>query len=204
VPAVQISRSQLCVLGEVRDLAALSEQFRATHRIHLPGFIAPDLWQLTQHALATATYDTKVHHDTHPPAVVLTLRQPTLLAAYLLALNDPGMLRLVERLTGIHPLGSFIGDFYRMDPGVHHTAWHNDVDGARAVAISINVSSNPFEGGELSMRQRGSDRPMWTFSNQGRGDAILFRIREDLEHRIHEVTGSSAKCAVTGWFLRRG
>lgn len=36
--------------------------------------------------------------------------------------------------------------------------------------------------------------------NTGFGDAILFRVDKNLEHRVSELQGSAAKTALAGWF----
>jgi hypothetical protein len=41
-------------------------------------------------------------------------------------------------------------------------------------------------------------------NNTGFGDAILFRISKDLEHRVTEVVGEVAKTAYAGWFYETG
>jgi hypothetical protein len=86
--------------------------------------------------------------------------------------------------------------------GGHRDSWHDDLDGNRMAAITVNVSLHRFEGGELSMRRAQTHEPLWTFANVGPGDAVLFRLRQDLEHNIHDVTGEHPKLAIAGWFQK--
>jgi hypothetical protein len=37
-------------------------------------------------------------------------------------------------------------------------------------------------------------------TNTGLGDAIVFRLSDDLQHRINEVRGAQPKTAFAGWF----
>ena len=50
------------------------------------------------------------------------------------------------------------------------------------------------------MRKQGSKRLLVQIANTGLGDAMLFRISGNLEHRVTEVTGDQPKTAFAGWF----
>jgi hypothetical protein len=200
---MQLALGGFRVLAGDAQLEALSARFGRHHVVHLPAFLAPDAWDVMQQYMGQAHFETKVHEALHPPARNLTIVEPTLVAFCAFALNDPAVTRTVQRLTGCGPIGSWIGDFYRMVPGQgHRDAWHDDVDGNRLVAITINLTPGPFRGGALSMRDRATGERLWTFTNDGPGDALLFRIDPGLEHWTHEVEGTTPKSAVAGWFQR--
>ena len=121
------------------------------------------------------------------------------LDALLFSLSDPTLIRVVERLSGRAPLTSFHGRVYRMIEGPHFDEWHDDLDGDRQVAITVNLGG-PYEGGHLLMRDHASGALVFDIHNAGVGDAVLFEIGENLEHTITSVTGPIPKTAFAGWF----
>ncbi len=70
----------------------------------------------------------------------------------------------------------------------------------RLVAISINLSEEIYSGGILQIRERNVEKFLHEVANVGFGDAILFRVADQLVHRITEVTGEASKTAFAGWF----
>ena len=83
----------------------------------------------------------------------------------------------------------------------HFDTWHGDMDGNRMVALSVNLGQ-PYQGGMLEIREKRSNRVLHQVANTGAGDAILFELGEQLEHRVSAVTGTAAKMALAGWFQR--
>ncbi|MEW6320224.1 MAG: 2OG-Fe(II) oxygenase [Acidobacteriota bacterium] len=202
-PALQLSRRGFDIVGGAGTLDRLARQFASRHAVHLPGFLAPDVRALVERWLATAEWDVQIHDQLDPPSVHLTVRDPALLSFFTLAMNDRRLVEAVRHIAAIERVGAWEGNFYRMDADCgHHDTWHDDADGNRLVAITINVSPSPFQGGELSMRVKQGRRPLWTFANVGPGDALLFRLDRRLEHWIHDVRGPAPKMAVAGWFQR--
>ena len=118
-----------------------------------------------------------------------------------LVANDHRLFRIVREITGCGPIGCFRGRVYRMLPNAgHYDSWHNDLGDERLITLSVNLSPEPYSGGILQIRHRPSNRIVYEVANTGLGDAILFRISPDLEHRVTEVTGSVPKTAFAGWF----
>jgi hypothetical protein len=66
--------------------------------------------------------------------------------------------------------------------------------------VSVNLSPQPYGGGVFQLREAASGKMLTEVANIGLGDATLFRIGEDLAHRITDVSGPNAKTAFAGWF----
>jgi hypothetical protein len=66
--------------------------------------------------------------------------------------------------------------------------------------MSINLSPTSFSGGTFELRERESKRLVYRHGNTGCGDALIFRLSLDLEHRVTDVIGNAAKTAFAGWF----
>ena len=114
--------------------------------------------------------------------------------------NDPRVLQFVARVSGQPRLSRFVGRVYHRIPGTHHDSWHDDINPARLVGMSVNLGSSDFEGGEFQIRETATKRPLGQIANTGPGDAILFEIGDGLEHRTTPLTGTVPKTAYAGWF----
>jgi hypothetical protein len=87
-----------------------------------------------------------------------------------------------------------------MEPHGHADDWHNDAMAGRLIAMSLNLSPRGFNGGVFEMRERKSRRMLAEIANTGLGDAILFRLSRDFEHRVSAVETGEPKTAFAGWF----
>ena len=72
------------------------------------------------------------------------------------------------------------------------------------MALSINLSTDVYGGGTFELRDRQTKAPLAQINNTGFGDALLFRVSNNLEHRVTEVVGKVAKTACAGWFRATG
>jgi len=110
-------------------------------------------------------------------------------------------LRLIEKITGQPQLGEFDGRVYRMTNSAEHAFnWHSDAFDRRAVTMSVNLSTQIYDGGGLQLKYRESEEILQEIHNTGLGDALLFRISRDLVHRVLGVKGDIPKTAFAGWF----
>src|SRR5439155_3809598 len=82
----------------------------------------------------------------------------------------------------------------------HHDSWHDDVGNNRKIGMSLNLGSRSYSGGIFQLREKNDDRLLCALPNVVQGDAILFRISPDLEHRITPMEGTEPKTAFAGWF----
>ncbi|HVQ40024.1 MAG TPA: 2OG-Fe(II) oxygenase, partial [Pyrinomonadaceae bacterium] len=135
-------------------------------------------------------------------------------SAMVLLLNNPELFKVVEQITGCGHIGCLRGRIYRIVPGTSHhdepdhyqtpyeilTGWHTDLNGTRLLALSINLNTEPYEGGQLTIREAATLRILSEVTNPVFGDAVLFRIDERLEHRVADVQGNVPKIAFSGWF----
>jgi hypothetical protein len=180
------------------ELTELAEQFDRRHAIVLPGLFGPGLLAEVQAALQSAPFAAR---DYDGLAGELALEESVPLVARLLfVMNDPGLFRAIEAITGIESLVRFDGRIYRrVARPDHYDNWHTDIHDNRRVTMSVNLSESPYEGGVLHLRRRGTERTLVELHNTGPGDAILFRIAPEYEHRVTAIN-SGVKTALAGWF----
>lgn len=180
------------------DAAALRRHFEQHNWALVPALFGPRLLGEIRHGLARAEFALRA--DSMGGELMLDPTHP-IVALLLFVANDPALYRVVENVAGIERVARFDGRIYRRTPAVaHHHVWHDDTAGeARLVAMSVNLGDVPFEGGEFMLRPKGATGEPARVRNVGAGDAILFRVRADLEHRMMDVT-TGTKTAFVGWF----
>jgi hypothetical protein len=181
------------------ELRQLRQTFDERHCAVVPGLLGPDLLGTVQEELARAAFDAR-DYDGLAGELTLDYTSP-LVARLLFLLNDPALHRVVGELSGTGPIVRFDARIYRRLPvAEHYDNWHDDLAGPhRVVTMSVNLGSEPYEGGELILRRKGSEEPLASVHNVGPGDALLFRIDPGLEHRVTSVT-AGVKTALAGWF----
>jgi hypothetical protein len=186
-------------LARSGPLDKLREHFESYHWALAPGLMGPRMLDWVREEVERTAFDEREEAGL---VSELTIDGSSSLVARLLFLfNDPALYRVVEEITGIPRLARYDGRIYRRlaRPG-HYNEWHDDLAGdARLVAMSINLGSEPYSGGVLALRHKGAATMLGEVHNSGPGDALLFRVRADLVHRVTTVT-EGEKMASVGWF----
>ena len=211
---VQLTRSGLTI-GDPERLAATREAFSHDHLVKLTDFVERPLLERLAARLEATRWELRTHTRDHAWSSALDatgwrgdvwardlqMQDGAILSSWMFLLNDPALFAVVEQLTGCGGLRSFIPNIYRIEPGAgHFDDWHTDADGERAVALSLNVGREPYEGGLLQIRKKGTSGIVHQIWNAGFGDAMLMRIAPDLEHRLTPVTGRAPRVVIAGWF----
>jgi len=202
----QLTRSGMVFSGSDADLEAARDHFQRNDWIRFPSILDRELWDMIQHQLAASNLEGK-SASIYPEFSVSD-------GALILLLNNERFFRLIERITQCGHIGSLRGRIYRIVPGANDhadhneyqapyeilTGWHTDLNETRLLALSINLNTEPYQGGLLSMREAKTRRMLCELPNPVFGDAILFRVDERLEHRVSNVDGTVPKIAFSGWF----
>lgn len=195
---IHLGESAASVSADPAERALFEQRFRERHCVKLPGFLDQPLLHKLQAQLQTGTFVAKEHQGVGRE---LACWDSPAGDALLFLMNDPGLFRIVSDLTGIAPIGCFVGRVYRMTPAAaHHDSWHSDVGDHRLIALSVNLSEQPYRGGTLLLREQGRPETEQVLENTTPGDAVLFRIDPALEHAITDVEPGPPKTAWAGWF----
>jgi 2OG-Fe(II) oxygenase superfamily len=152
-----------------------------------------------EHRLEQDKWQTKIYPGVGEEYVLEDL--PALNLLHFVA-NLPDFLNLIQEITGCGPLRRFKGRIYRMTAAAgHYDEWHSDNFDNRLIGMSLNLSPRPFRGGLFQLRDYESKRMLAEIANTGRGSALIFRIADELEHRISDMEeGEEPKTAFAGWF----
>lgn len=185
---------------------SFQQQFLKDQCIILHGFIEDNLLQRIVKNLAKATFFENQHTgienkifatDQTISGVDMALHQVNIL------LNNPSLFTVVEKITGCKQIFGFSGRIYRNVPHAgHHLDWHDDtIDPFRLIAISINLGAEPFEGGVFQIKEKKSKIVLKNINCGKCGDAHIFNVADELEHRVTKTTGLYPRIAAAGWFL---
>lgn len=198
---VQIRNSGLILSISAKEIEHLRTQFERQTCILLPTILAPDLLQVIQQKIAEAEFFEKAHGHSVRLSVELCMKNNAASAALHLLANNPKFFHFVQQVTGCDQIGCFMGRVYRLIPeSYHYDSWHDDVKDNRILAMSINLSTDKYDGGILQIRDRRSNQITYEIANIGFGDCIIFTLAPHLQHRVTSVTGTVAKTAFAGWF----
>jgi hypothetical protein len=189
------------------ELRRLRAEFDERHCLKLPGLLSPGVFSEVAAVLREAAFtdsgrESFVLGGDAAGYVEATMKPGAALALLLFLTNDPRLFDAIRAVTGCGPVGHFKGRVYRMDAGAF-SSWHDDVGDGRMVAMSVNLGTEPYEGGVLQLRESASEAFVAEAPNRGPGDAIVFRVDERLEHHITPVEGTAPKISLAGWFTSR-
>ena len=195
------------------QLDALRDRFATNHCVVLEKLLEPALLENVQRQIGEARWQSSAYGAVFGDAGVvdfateLTLDAPVTVRLLLFLLNNPAFLNVIRMITGCPAITDFsVSRVYRLVAGPQHQlSWHNDMnDPLREVGFSMNLSTDVFRGGTFELRDRRTLTPLAQVNNTGFGDALLFRISKDLQHRVTEVVDEAAKTACVGWFRATG
>jgi len=195
-PLLQIAAHGAAVLASADELTACRAEFAARRSLRLVSLIEPRLLSRIQAQVAAAVFVDRAHGSI---STELCMQRNVCLGVLNFLVNDPVVFKFVEEVTGCRTLKSFVGRVYRLCANLdHYDSWHGDL--GHDVGMSVNLGAEVFEGGVFEIRRVGTAEPTAAIANVVPGDAILFAIGDDLEHRNTPMRGPVAKTAFAGWF----
>jgi hypothetical protein len=191
--------------ADQEQIECLREQFMAQQLLKLPAFLEASVLKRILSHLETATFAPDLYLSNKTDlrigkemAIDVTNAAASILT---MLLNSSRLLRIMEQITNVSPLRCFMGRIYRCLPDSdHHILWHDDNVNNRLLGISVNLSKEPFAGGVLQLREKGTQRILAEAANTGLGDAVIFPISSDIEHRTTLLEGKVARTSGAGWF----
>src|ERR1041385_2731652 len=199
---LQLTRSMFVCTETPDSLSSMRCTFDEQHALRLPRFLEPDLLAYVHQSIRAASFYERDHEDIAREACMC---DNPMLALLCLIMNDTRLFDVIRRITGCAPIGYFNGRIYAFAADANHfDQWHSDTIDDRRIGISINMSEGLFEGGVFELRHADAEATHWSIANTGSADAILFRIGDDLLHRVTPVIGPVPRVAYAGWFQGRG
>jgi hypothetical protein len=196
---IQLTPMGTCVSLSSAELAKLRHEFDCRHWVQFPQFIEPGLLDTLLSRMERGSFSERTDEGIASEACLD--EGDVAVNSLILMANDGKLHNVVEQITGCGPIGCFTGRIYRLVPGAGHIdSWHDDLRDTRLVALSVNLSRQPYEGGDLQIRRKSSGERLEKVRNTSLGQAVLFRISPELEHRVAPVEGRNPRTAFAGWF----
>lgn len=183
------------------DKQCLRATLDRDHVAVVPGLLCGDALQRVLDGVRNASFVESYNESTSHREQIMD-DEPTSALLWYLG-SDPRLHRLIEELTGSERVTRFGGRTYRMLPGSGHVGdWHDDAVFGHVAALSISLSEQPFEGGTTIVRDVVTKEAIAEAGGAAMqpGDALILRVRRDLEHRVCEVTGTVPKTSFAGFF----
>ncbi len=192
-------------IGSAAELEAAREEFAQFHCLFLKDFLHPSVLKKIRGLVEKLEYYTREDLDTEGKVFAreLTLHDRHPLASLMLVLlNQQDLFRAIQEISGSEaPLRFFRSRVYQMKPGAeHYDAWHDDHEKAQTVGLSLNLSVEAVEGGGFEIRNANDLQVYRKISGSEFGDAHIFAIGPEFQHRVLPVTGKTARRNCAGWF----
>ena len=195
---INIQKLGTKVAASDQDMADLRREFQQNDFICLPNLIEPALLEELHSQIESAEWENRTHDGI---GVELCMSDAGLVSLINLLFNDQALFRVIQEITGCEPIGCFQGRVYRMIPNSgHYDSWHTDIGEDRLLALSLNLGKTPYGGGLLQIQKRDRSGKLIEAPNLVFGQAILFRLSNELQHRVTNVVGTTPKTAFAGWF----
>lgn len=125
-------------------------------------------------------------------------------AALRFALERPAFVRWLETISGGETLRRLAGVVAEIGAGTgQELGWHNDLQSGaldRRLAVTLHLSDADYDGGVFEMRDESSGRLLVREGALAPGSIMVFRIRDDLRHRVTPVTAGGPRRVFAGWF----
>jgi hypothetical protein len=132
------------------------------------------------------------------------IEQPQRVGASIsLLLGRLDLLEWLERATGLTPLRAVAGRLAQTRTnGCHELVWHDDMsDDRRRLGVVVNLSDQPFTGGEFEMRRKGSPLPFHMVKHDRPGAMMVFAVDPRIEHRVTPVVSGGPRRVYAGWAM---
>ena len=198
---VQITKSGTIFSGKEEDLNCLYTKFNQNHCIKLSNFLEPGLLQFIQNELDKDGFYKDKYKVGKDKAVGFLPKNKTVNSLLHFLTNEQTLFQLIQKITGCPQIGCFTGRVYSKIPNQgQYDSWHDDLTDNRMISISINLSKEIYSGGFLQILESKSGKIIHEIANTGFGDAIIFRLSQDLKHRVSKVDGTVTRTTFTGWF----
>ena len=195
---IQLRKAGL--VADAEDVKRLRSIFERTHFVRLQSLLDPQLLSLALSYIEQGNWrENVVIGSVSYSEYILEIGAAVNLLLFVS--NSPRFLETIIEITGCKSLTLFEGRVYRMEPNiVHDKKWHSDNVDNQLIGMSVNLSPLGYQGGLFQMREQSSHRMLVEIANTGPGDAILFRLSGDFQHRVTEVQTGGPKTAFAGWF----
>jgi len=185
------------------DLPKLRSEFAQHSCVRLPQLIEPSLLAHLCRKVEAARLVTKfegAENDRFGQILFVPQTEPALFVFQML-MNNRKLFQAIEEITECLSIGNFFGRLHRSVPGGdHQIAWHGDNTDRRLLGLTIDLSAADYDGGVFQLRRKASEEIICEVARNQSGDAFVFRISPELQHRLTAVADGGPRTVGVGWF----
>lgn len=178
-------------------------EYQNTHCVFLPSFIEQTALNNLIDRLEQTEFYTKSEKDEHTGEFGKVLYMPSdnpVPFMFHMLMNDRELFKHLEEITGCNHIGNFTGRIHRSEGGEQHQIeWHGDNSDTRLLAMTINLGRTRYTGAKFQIRKKGEREVIREFGQTEPGDAFIFQIHPNLQHRLSLVETGTRTVGV-GWF----
>lgn len=199
---IQIARNNI-TSSDSNQLAHLREEFSEKHCVLIRQFLEPALLEYILRQISKSRFVTKLEmndDDEFGKVLFIPTDEPSLFV-FNMIMNNQKLFRTVEEITGCQPIGNFFGRIHSSEPDSnHHIAWHGDNTDTRLLGVTVNLGTETFSGGLFQLREKDTEKIVCEIGQTHAGDAFIFRIDPNLQHRLTVVESGGRRTVGVGWF----
>ena len=184
------------------DTVSAAEHFAEHRAILCNGAIQRDFLALLFDVLARAEFRSDRveglgHREIEKPALAGR--------AISLALNRRTLLDWIATVARCGRLGSVEGRVVQtaLRPD-DRLRWHDDLEDTgtqRRLGITIGLSNQAYDGGLFELREKDMHTALFHHRHVEPGQALIFDVAPDVEHRLCPITAGGPRRVYTGWFI---
>jgi hypothetical protein len=184
------------------DIKKLQEDFEKLKCIYLPNFIEENPLRRLVEKIGKITFETKLEAEGLDKfgKILFAPQDEPVIFIFNMIFNDLELFDFLETITKCEKINNFIGRIHR-SVGLqdHEIDWHGDNSDKRLLAMTISLGNDKYSGGSLQIREKVSKNILDEFGQLNAGDAVIFQISPDLQHRLTKVESGTRTVGV-GWF----
>lgn len=199
---VQIRRNGISFPYE-DEIQRLKTEFTETSCVFMPGFIEPSIVNHLLKRFETTKFVPKseISGDYEFGKTLFVPQDEPIIFTFHLLLNNPKLFTLIQQLTDCETIGNFTGRMHRSVPDEKHLIeWHDDNSNHRLIGMTIELSHEKYTGGKFQLRETKTTKIIREISNINAGDAFIFRISPELQHRLTVLEKGGNRTVGVGWF----
>ena len=184
------------------DKKKLQEDYEKSKCIYLPKLIEEKPLRRLLEKIENITFEIKFETaDQEKFGKILFVPQDEpVIFIFNMIFNDKNLFNFLQTITNCKKINNFNGRIHRsVGLQEHEIDWHGDNVDNRLLAMTISLGIDKYIGGSLQIREKVLKNILGEFYQLNAGDAIIFQISPDLEHRLTKVELGTRTVGV-GWF----
>lgn len=196
----QISSTGIRLDAAPDTVAALQREFIERHALVFQNALAQEFFAKLQSLLSNSRFAIR-----QTPKVGEQEIESPAIAGHALSfvLGNKFLMNWINQVTACTVSRHVLGGIARLQAvSGQQLDWHDDrLDTpVRQLAMTINLSSIAYAGGDFELRRKGHQDILFRHHHGEPGSIVLFRVDQQIEHRVTPVVTGGPRLVYAGWF----